>query len=148
MSYDELIRLYFERSNALQWYWSLYVVVIGGLLAFSTLRQRRDFLKTLLVSVLYCCFAYKNLSAIGETMAQRDAALHLIKQYPLYPDATRPPSLRPELELSLVAPSYSGTRTFHVFCDVLAIAALWVMESHRRADERLDPLAPARPPAI
>ena len=32
MKYDQLIQLYFERSNALQWYWTLYVVVIGGLL--------------------------------------------------------------------------------------------------------------------
>ena len=35
MSYSELIQLYFERSTALQWYWTIYVVVIGGLLAFS-----------------------------------------------------------------------------------------------------------------
>ena len=33
MKYNELIQLYFERSTALQWYWNLYVVVIGGLLA-------------------------------------------------------------------------------------------------------------------
>ncbi len=31
MNYNELIQLYFERSNALQGYWNLYVVVVGGL---------------------------------------------------------------------------------------------------------------------
>ena len=39
MKYDELIQLYFERSNALQGYWTLYVVIVGGLLAFSSLRK-------------------------------------------------------------------------------------------------------------
>ena len=39
MKYDQLIQLYFERSNALQAYWTLYVVIVGGLLAFSSLRK-------------------------------------------------------------------------------------------------------------
>ena len=39
MNYSELIQLYFERSNALQSYWTLYVVIVGGLLAFSSLRK-------------------------------------------------------------------------------------------------------------
>jgi hypothetical protein len=41
MTYHDLIQLYFERSNALQSYWTLYVVVIGGLLAFSSIRKER-----------------------------------------------------------------------------------------------------------
>jgi len=32
MKYAELTQLYFDRSNALQWYWTIYVLVIGGLL--------------------------------------------------------------------------------------------------------------------
>ena len=42
MKYNELIQLYFERSNALQGYWTLYVLIIGGLLAFSSLRKQPD----------------------------------------------------------------------------------------------------------
>ena len=49
MKYDQLVQLYFDRSNALQWYWTLYVVVIGGLLAISNLRLRRDILTVCLV---------------------------------------------------------------------------------------------------
>jgi hypothetical protein len=40
-NYNELIQLYFERSNAVQQYWNLYVIIVGGVLAFSSLRKRR-----------------------------------------------------------------------------------------------------------
>jgi hypothetical protein len=56
MSYNDLVRLYFDRSNALQWYWTLYVIVVGGLLAFSSLRQRKDTLTAGLVTVLFMFF--------------------------------------------------------------------------------------------
>ena len=39
MNYSELIQLYFDRSTATQNYWNLYVLVVGGLLAFSSLRK-------------------------------------------------------------------------------------------------------------
>ena len=71
MTCSELVQLYFERSNALQSYWTLYAVVIGGLLAFSPLRARRDWLTTLIVSVLFSFFACKNLDAIRETSAHQ-----------------------------------------------------------------------------
>ena len=32
MNYSELIQAYFERSTALQWYWTIYVIVIAVLL--------------------------------------------------------------------------------------------------------------------
>jgi len=40
MNYNELIQLYFERSNAMQQYWNLYVIIVGGVLAFSSLRKQ------------------------------------------------------------------------------------------------------------
>src|SRR5262249_15985146 len=81
MTYGELVRLYFDRSNALQWYWTLYVVVIGGLLAFSSLRHKPDVLTAILVTVLYAFFAYKNLGAIGDVTAQRQAIVQSIRDF-------------------------------------------------------------------
>ena len=134
MSYGELIRLYFERSNALQWYWTVYVVVIGGLLAFSSLRQRPDVLTAILVTVLYCFFAYKNLGAIRDVTVQRLAVLGLIRQTPAAPESVQTPQLRQTLEPTLVAPDYPGIRNFHIASDLLTIAAVWAMEwrRHRR----------------
>src|SRR5437762_4582550 len=81
MRYNDLLQLYFQRSSALQWYWTIYVVVIGGLLAFSSLRQRPDFRTAILVTILYCFFAYKNLGAIADVTFERFAILDSIKSY-------------------------------------------------------------------
>jgi hypothetical protein len=132
MTFSDLVRLYFERSNALQWYWTLYVVVIGGLLAFSSLRKERDLVTTVLITVLYCCFAYKNLGAIQDVTVQRFAVLQAIKQSSTSQNATDVQSVRGLLEPTMIAPAYEGVRNFHVASDLLTVAALWAMECRRR----------------
>ena len=82
MNYHELIQAYFERSVALQWYWTVYVVVIGGVLGFSTFRQRPEAVTVLLVTVLYALFAYKNLAAIEHTLLERQVIFSAIRDYP------------------------------------------------------------------
>ncbi|HEV2292859.1 MAG TPA: hypothetical protein VGR35_03335 [Tepidisphaeraceae bacterium] len=136
MTYGELIDLYFSRSNALQWYWTVYVIVIGGLLAFSSLRQRPDLLTVVLVTVLYACFAYKNLGAIRDVTFERYAILELLKQPPqLQESGDVIQRVRSAILPTLNPPAYGGiggVRNFHVMCDVLTIAALWAMELRRR----------------
>src|SRR5437660_1719360 len=113
MNYSDLIRLYFERSIALQWYWTIYVVVVGGLLAFSSLRHRPDLVTAVLVTVLFCFFAYKNLGAIGDVTFQRLAVVQSIKDFGH--GAADPMELRQQraaLEPTLVAPAYEGIRNF------------------------------------
>lgn len=131
MTFSDLVQLYFERSNALQWYWTLYVVIIGGLLAFASIRKQPDRLTTLLVTILYCFFAYKNLDAIHDVTVQRYAVLDAIKQrdYVSSAEADRQAAL---LVPTLLPPAYDGVRNFHVTSDVLTVAALWAMELRRR----------------
>lgn len=130
MNYNELIQLYFERSNALQAYWTLYVVIVGGLLAFSSLRKEPAALTTAIVSVLFALFAFENLGAIENTAAQRFATLEAIKKTEsAAPEVSR---LRAPLEPTLNPASLSSTRTTHLVSDVLTIAALWAMELRRR----------------
>ena len=81
MNYNELIQLYFERSSAMQQYWNLYVVIVGGVLAFSSLRKQPAAITTALVCVLFALFAYNNLDAMKDTTAQRFATLEAIKQF-------------------------------------------------------------------
>ena len=110
--------MYFRsRSTALQWYWTLYVVIAGGLLAFSSLRQRPDALTGILVTVLFGFFAYKNLDAIHDVTLQRLATLQLI-----HAGGSSP------LDPTLITPDYEGVRNFHITSDLLIIAALWAME--------------------
>jgi hypothetical protein len=133
MKYTELIQLYFERSNALQAYWTLYVVVLGGLLAFSSMNKQPSFLTTLIVTVLFSLFAYKNLGAIHDTTLNRFAALQAIKQSGANPgEDPAIKQLRDVLEPTLIPASYSSVFSTHVVSDVLTVAALWAMELRRR----------------
>lgn len=133
MNYNDLIQLYFERSTAMQAYWNLYVLIVGGLLAFSSLRKQPAAITTLIVSVLFALFAYKNLDAMYDTTQERFATIQAIKQFDS--SGTNAASLkqtRDLLEPTLTPATYGSVRATHVTSDVLTIAALWAMEFRRR----------------
>src|SRR6266516_5394999 len=133
MSYNELIQAYFERSVAMQWYWTIYVLAIGGVLGFSTFRQRQDIVTTVLVTILYACFAYKNVDAITATAEEREAILSAIKDSPASgSNASDVKRVRDKLEPTLTAYDIAGARYFHVACDLLTIAFLGAAAVRRR----------------
>ena len=72
MSYNELIQLYFERSTAMQNYWNLYVLIVGGILAFPSMRKQPAAVTTLLVCFLFALFAYNNLGAMKDCTRRRN----------------------------------------------------------------------------
>ena len=132
MNYNDLIQLYFERSNALQSYWNLYVVVVGGLLAFSSLRKQPALITTLIVSLLFGLFAYENHDAIQVATGQRLAVHESITKFD--PGAAGPTAkpVRDVLEPTLTPASHASVRMTHLTSDILVIAALWAMEFRRR----------------
>jgi hypothetical protein len=136
MKYHELIQAYFERSVALQWYWTVYVLVIGGVLGFSTFRQRPERVTTVLVTILYAGFAWKNLGAIEATAEEREAILSAIKVFPASgPNEADIQRVREKLEPTLAPYDIAGARYFHLACDLLTIAFLWAKEWRRRRPE-------------
>jgi hypothetical protein len=132
MNYSNLIQLYFERTTALQNYWTLYVVIVGGLLAFSSLRKQPAAITTLIVSLLFGLFAYENLDAIKATSIQRHATLAAIKQSD--PGSTAPEikPVRELLEPTLNPAPVGSTQTTHLVSDILTIIGLWALELRRR----------------
>ena len=139
MNYNELIQLYFERTTALQNYWNLYVIVVGGLLAFSSLRKQPAAITTLIVSLLFGLFAYENHDAIQIATGQRLATHEAITKFD--PGATGPTAkpVREVLEPTLTPASRASVRATHLTSDILVVAGLWVMELRRR---RLKDTAP------
>lgn len=133
MNYGELIQLYFERSTAMQNYWNLYVLIVGGILAFSSLRKHPAAVTTLLVCILFALFAYENLGAMKDCTAQRFAVLDAIKQFDGNDGATtNPKTVRELLEPTLTPATYASVKTTHIASDVLTILALVAMEMRRR----------------
>lgn len=136
MNYSDLIHTYFERSTALQWYWTVYVLVIGGVLGFSTFRQRPELVTTILVTILYGCFAYKNLGAIEATAEERQAILSAIKDYPESgSSAAEVQRVRRVLEPTMPPYDIAGARYFHLACNLLTVLFLWAKEWRRRYPE-------------
>ncbi len=135
MNYSQLAQAYFDRSNALQWYWTVYILVIGGVLAFSAFRQHKEIVTTLLVIVLYGCFAYKNLGAIETTLMERQTFVTAIKEYPASGPSPADKRIRELLEPVLTTQAYEGVRNFHLVCDVLTIAFLLAREWRRGRPE-------------
>jgi hypothetical protein len=133
MNYNELIQLYFERATAMQAYWNLYVIIVGGLLAFSSLRKQPAAITTAIVSILFALFAFKNLDAMHDVTAQRFAVLEAIKQYDATNAAVAPSKqVRDLIEPTLTPATYGSVKATHVTSDILTIAALWAMELRRR----------------
>jgi hypothetical protein len=136
MNYSQLMQGYFDRANALQWYWTVYILVIGGVLAFSAFRQHKEIVTTLLVIVLYACFAYKNLGAIETTLMERQAFVSAIKDYPSSGTDGVNKRVRELLEPVLTTQAYEGVRNFHVVCDLLTVAFLLAREWRRGGEPR------------
>src|SRR2546423_14478067 len=133
MNYNELVQLFFERSNAMQQYWNLYVLIVGGVLAFSSLRKQPAAITTALVCILFALFAYKNLDAMKDTTAQRFAVLQAIKEFDFGGGAgASPKRVRDIIEPTLAPATYASVRITHVTSDLLTIIALCAMELRRR----------------
>ena len=142
MSYNELIQLYFERSTAMQNYWNLYVLIVGGILAFSSMRKQPAAVTTLLVCFLFALFAYNNLGAMKDCTRQRFAVLEALKAYDANGGATaNPKTFRDLLEPTLTPAPYESVKRTHLASDVLTIITLMVLEIRRR---RLRDQSPAR----
>ena len=129
MNYHDLIELYFDRSTAAQNFWNLYVLVVGGLLAFSSVRKNPAAITTALVCLLFALFAYENLGALHDATAQRFALLQSVKEFAPVGEAA---GVRNLLEPTLTPASWESVRRTHVISDVLTIVALVAMEFRRR----------------
>ena len=142
MNYDQLLQLYFERSNATQEYWNLYVVIVGGLLAFASLRKHHAIVTTLVVCLLFSLFAYENLGALHDVTAQRFALLDAIRHFDANGGATaNPQQIRALIEPTLTPATWASVQVTHLTSDVLTILALLAMEWRRRS---LGEIVPAR----
>src|SRR5437868_9318848 len=122
MNYNELIQLYFERSTAMQQYWNLYVIIVGGVLAFSSLRKQPAAVTTALVCILFGLFAYENLDALHDVTAQRFATIEAIKKFgPDSATAAADKPVRDLIEPILTPATHDSVKKTHVISDLLTI---------------------------
>jgi hypothetical protein len=133
MNYSDLLQLYFDRSNAMQNFWNLYVLIVAGILAFSSLRKHPAAITTLLVGILFALFAYENLGAMKDCTAQRFALLEALRKFDANDGATtNPKPARDLIEPTITPASWGSVKATHLTSDILTILALVAMEFRRR----------------
>jgi|ERR1700722_326281 len=141
MTYGELLQAFFDRSNALEALWTIYVTVVGALLAFCATRQRLGPWTMSVITVAFCLFAASNLSGLRDVTLQRVALNTAIVNYESIPESKVTyvsDGLRKLVEPTLDPTPFEGVPgilAYHVTLDVLTIAALWII-AYRRGKGR------------
>jgi len=133
MTYSELLQAFFERSNALEALWTIYVTVVGALLGFCATRQRLGLWTMSVVTVAFCLFAAGSLLGMRHVTLQRVALDAAIVDYEPPPEAKLSNNVM-ELQ-KLVTPTLHptpfegvpGVLAYHLTLDGLTIAALWII---------------------
>ena len=126
MEFKDLLSLYFERSNAMQMYWSFYVTIVLALMAFfGTVKVSSEIKYVVGILLLaFIAFATVNLGALREVNQQRIDAKALIEQGAFKKDnAPDEPTVRLLLK-DMNPPSIAGVITFHIIADLFTIAAI------------------------
>lgn len=132
MEYKDLIQLYFERSNALQVFWTIYVTVVGAILTVLAAREKRDIVVASIMTLGFAAFAAVNLDAMHDVTVQRIQTRNAIRNYE--PTKSEPglEKLRPMLEPTLKVPAVESIARFHIAADALTIAGIWVLALRKR----------------
>jgi hypothetical protein len=120
----EGLKILFERAEALNGYWNLYIAVSLGVLGlmasgkpFTQLRQTK-----VLLTIAFAAFAMSNLDVIIDTNEQRRALGALIE--PKFQTAAG----------FAAPPDNWKVMTFHVVLDVLVVLCIWLVRWHSPQD--------------
>lgn len=132
MDFDELLSLYFERSNALQTYWNVQITVGLGLLAFfaSLKRVSQPCRLGWLFTLVYAAIATSNFLALRDVTRTRLAVWASINARIL---ADEDASLRTSLNKSLTTPSVATVFAVHLLGDAVVLTGLWYLLFHPMA---------------
>src|SRR5579863_4366799 len=131
MEVKDMLPIFFERANAAQTLWTLYVTIILGLLAFiGSAKLTRPKLVASLLSIIFLIFAAVNLSALCAVTAQRLALFGL-----MCPGTPGPPGTdwlgvtwpMTKLCSTLVAPGGRGVMALHILGDLFTLTSVWFM---------------------
>lgn len=132
MDFKDVAGHLFERSNAMQSFWSYYITISGALLAFFG-SSRRSIPLTILLTVAFIGIAAANLGGMKNVAQQRVALRALLMhagtekadqvfKIPLPSDTV----VKAYLDFP-PPPPVKGVVTTHLCCDAMVIAAIWVL---------------------
>ena len=122
MELKDLLSLYFERSNSMQTFWSLYITIVLGLLVFFGSGRRSKYLGIIL-SIAFAMFAYVNLDGLIDVTKQRNALNDLV--YPMTVGNSSCSLAASRIYPTLDPPKPCAVRLVHITGDLLTLACMW-----------------------
>jgi len=132
MDFKDVAGHLFERSNAMQSFWSYYITISGALLAFFG-SSRRSIPLTILLTIAFIGIAAANLGGM-KNVAQQRVALRALLMNAKTEKADQ--VFKAPLPSQAVIAAYldvpppppvAGVVATHLCCDVVVIAAIWVL---------------------
>lgn len=83
MTFEELVKFYFDRLHATQELWGVYLTVLLGLVAFwgGINRTRKSIIAAVFVSAGFVSFAVANDLALEQAQEAQDKVQQIIVQY-------------------------------------------------------------------
>jgi hypothetical protein len=133
--------MYFERTNAMQTLWTIYITIVLGILGFlGTVKLRTPRLLILLPLLLaFVAFAVVNCEALLSVTNQRNVAAELVRKASVAePGTAFDAAVKEEISRSLDPPSVASVAWFHVSADLITLLTMVALGFRERADNVRD----------
>jgi hypothetical protein len=129
MNIKEVLEFLFQRADATQAFWNLYIGAVTTTLGLLTAAKVEWFRREVCIALtfVFAVFALSNLSSLDAVRRQRDGLVKVATSAPGF----REDLYRPILN-SVSPPDKIALRVFHSIFDLFVITAIWLVPLLRR----------------
>ena len=132
MKLQELISLYFERTNAMQTLWGIYITIVLALLAFYGSKDTSAGIgRSVLITMAFVGFAVVNLDALKDVTTTRNRTRDLIVNDKASDHLND--DLRRVLPEIITPPSVLSVMVFHIAGDLMVVGWIWGMTLSKKS---------------
>jgi hypothetical protein len=127
MEFKDMVTLYFERSNALQTYWSFYTTMGLALLAYfgGMKTSPQKYLIAVVLSLSFVSFAVVNLDALRAVTKARVICRDLIYSGKL---ANSPsPEAQEQIQQMITPWPFAYVAVMHISGDLFTLGSIWFL---------------------
>jgi hypothetical protein len=125
----DVLRMLFERGNAMQSFWGFYLTISIGLIAFFG-NARRPRILAVLLSLAFIAFATVNCDGMTDIAGQRSVLFNALQSGVRVEPASSSVLPRETTENLMEVsepPTPKSVATFHVLADLGVLAAVWIL---------------------
>lgn len=128
MEFQDLLSLYFERSNAMQTYWNFYITVNLALLAFMATVQTAKLNRpvAVILMIAFAAFASVNGEALSEVAKQRTTTKNLMESFrDQLGEDTPDKEVARQILAVIHPPTVFQVIVVHLIGDIFVLGVIW-----------------------